>query len=401
MASSSKIKPEPRPVADVRGPVIWIVEPDPASAKAVQTFLDGEGFHILLESQGADLPEKVRQVPSSVVVLGAGLPDASSICHRLKRDESLGYLPVIVIAGDAGLRLEFLEAGADECLVSPVNSRELLIRLRQAVETRRRFDALRRANRRLERDLAEYVQQMEGPQKAARDLNLAKLAIVRNVSHELRTPVLQVKSSVALLKEVVDEETSSTSATLFDMATQAIGRLENTVTSITQLTEYQNLRLEPVALSECVEVAIHKLERSWLSAENYQRIHKICPVHLPLVLADKRGVTQVLQHLLDNALKFSPNRKPVEVRVEPRDDGTIWVGVRDYGIGIPEDQLVHIFETFYQVEASSTRRFSGVGVGLTLAQQIMEQLNSTIHVESTPGKGSTFSFVLPQIALAD
>ena len=153
--------------------------------------------------------------------------------------------------------------------------------------------------------------------------------------------------------------------------------------------------MEEVALNESVDLAVRNLERIWKSQDDVKRIRKVYVDPLPLVRGNKRGIAQVLQHLLDNALKFSPKGGPVDVILRPRTDGTVWIAVRDEGIGIAKREQKKIFDAFYQIDHSSTRRFNGVGVGLALVKLILDLLNTTISVESALGKGSTFSFSLP------
>ncbi len=380
---------------------VLIIDDNYVSADRIRGYLEDARYNVHIAHSGEDVRQLMAQLTPDVIVLDVQLPVTNSleVCQQIKQDETQGFVPIILTADtEAGLRLVGMRAGADDYLIKPIESRELLARIRALLSIKRRFDELLAANRRLADDLADRNRQLEQALKTAEELDIIKSAIVRNVSHELRTPLLQVKSAIALLDEEIAPDTPS--SRIISMATQAVGRLESTVSSITQLAESQNLKLEPVALGESVDLAIRNLERSWKSHYDYSRIKKLYADDLPLARGDKRGIAQVLQILLDNALKFSPDGGPVEVILKPRPDGTIWIGVRDHGIGIPQDKLAHIFESFYQVESSSTRRFSGVGVGLTLASFILEKLGSSIQVESEPGQGSTFSFVLPQEHLA-
>jgi signal transduction histidine kinase len=116
---------------------------------------------------------------------------------------------------------------------------------------------------------------------------------------------------------------------------------------------------------------------------------------LPPIMADKQGLSTVLQQLLDNALKFSEkNGKDVEV-IGKREGDKAYIAVRDYGIGIPEDKLKNIFDLFYQVDSSSTRPYGGLGVGLALVKLILEHHGTKIEVISQLDEGSTFYFYLP------
>jgi signal transduction histidine kinase len=245
--------------------------------------------------------------------------------------------------------------------------------------------------------LADRVDQLETAlqehkQASDKELSLLKNAIVRNVSHELKTPLLQVKSAVALLAEDVGQ------TRLIGYATDATTRLEAVVKNITQLASSLETRIEHVILREIIEYVILDLRRVWQRKADISRIQVNVEKNLPPVLADKNGIGTVLQMLIDNALKFS--KKNVEVQAV-RVGKNVRVSVRDHGIGIARDKLEKIFESFYQVDPSSTRRYGGSGVGLAIVRLILDHHNVSIVVESEVGKGSTFSFELPIVELDD
>jgi signal transduction histidine kinase len=106
-------------------------------------------------------------------------------------------------------------------------------------------------------------------------------------------------------------------------------------------------------------------------------------------------LSRVLQNLVDNALKYSPDGAPCELgaRAEGADAIVFWV--QDHGIGIPDDELPKIFDRFYQVDSSSTRTFRGAGLGLSLVRDLLRHLGGTIEVDSSPGRGSRFTVRLP------
>lgn len=218
------------------------------------------------------------------------------------------------------------------------------------------------------------------------EVEVLKNAIVRNVSHELKTPLLQVKSAVALLAEDVDNEE------LISYAKGATTRLEALVKHITLLGGSLEIHLAPIIIRDTIEYARRNLGRIWEHREAIDRVRVELEPSLPPALADKQGISTVIQLLLDNALKFS--KREVEVKATTTDDNRIRISIRDYGIGIAEDHLDAIFDTFYQIDHSSTRRYGGAGVGLAIVRLILEHHNSKITVSSQLGRGSTFSFLL-------
>jgi two-component system phosphate regulon sensor histidine kinase PhoR len=255
---------------------------------------------------------------------------------------------------------------------------------------RRQLRAIMRLHDEKQSLTAEAAQLEKTFSKQRAGVEVLKNAIVRNVSHELKTPLLQVKAAVSLMAE----DSQNEELTLY--AKNAMARLEALVKNITLLGSASEAHPGPVIIRDVIDYAKRNISRSWQHNNAIQRIVIRCEDDLPPVLADKQGLSTVLQLLLDNALKFS--EKHVEVIVN-QCDNQVKISIRDYGIGINTSEIEAIFEMFYQVDASSTRAYGGTGIGLALVRLILDQHNTTIHVESHLGEGSTFSFLLPQVAL--
>jgi signal transduction histidine kinase len=230
---------------------------------------------------------------------------------------------------------------------------------------------------------------IEKQNRTVSEVQLLRDAIIQNVSHELRTPLLQVKSAVALIADDVEDKR------LISYAENAMARLEALVKNITMLGQSLEINISPIILRDAVEYARRNLGRIWQRKGEAERIKLLIDSDLPPIMADKQGLSTVLQQLLDNALKFSEkNGKDVEV-IGKREGDKAYIAVRDYGIGIPEDKLKNIFDLFYQVDSSSTRPYGGLGVGLALVKLILEHHGTKIEVISQLDEGSTFYFYLP------
>lgn len=228
--------------------------------------------------------------------------------------------------------------------------------------------------------------------KRNEEIELIKNAIVRNVSHELKTPLLQVKSAVSLMAE------DHPNADLTHYAKNAMARLELLVKNITLLGTVLEVNLAPVILRDVLYYARRNISRSWQYQNASTRIKIECPDTIPPILADKQGLSTVLQLLLDNALKFSED----EVIVRATEQGEeVVIAVQDTGIGIAPHELEVIFDMFYQIDSSSTRPYGGAGIGLAVVQLILEHHQSQITVESNVGKGSIFSFKLKPVKLTE
>jgi len=124
------------------------------------------------------------------------------------------------------------------------------------------------------------------------------------------------------------------------------------------------------------------------------RVHANLADELPVLTTDRGLLSRVLQNLVDNALKYSPDGSPCELEAWS-EDGELRFSVRDYGIGIAPEERERIFERFYQVDSSSTRTFRGAGLGLSLVKELLDHLGGSIEVESEPEHGSRFLVRLP------
>jgi signal transduction histidine kinase len=249
-------------------------------------------------------------------------------------------------------------------------------------------------NARLLRNLSNRAVQLEQAIEELRELHRLKTEFIQNVSHELRTPLTFVKSYVQLILEGAMGEINSDlrdTLTIVDERNDAIIRLVNDVISLEQV-EMGQFEFQPVTLAE---VASRSVEGAAMTArESGVNIELQVADDLPVVHADPGRLGQVFDNLLGNAIKFSPAASTITVRVW-HDGAFVHADVQDQGIGISADRLDRIFDRFYQVDGSTTRRFGGTGLGLAIVKTIVESHGGQVTVESEVGVGSIFSFALP------
>jgi signal transduction histidine kinase len=117
--------------------------------------------------------------------------------------------------------------------------------------------------------------------------------------------------------------------------------------------------------------------------------------NVPPVWGDSKSLERALMALVDNAIKFSPHGGDVRINLS-KNDAWVLVSVEDHGIGIPKENLPRVFDRFYHLERSGDDLFSGIGLGLAITRQVIEQHQGSLNVVSTPGKGSTFTMTLKQ-----
>ena len=230
-----------------------------------------------------------------------------------------------------------------------------------------------------------------------RELNRMKGDFVAVVSHELRTPVTALIGYAKTLRQPEFANDAAMREEFLERMERQGDRLlslvENLLTAAKLESEEIQLSVGRVLFEDVVREVLEGLGR------DAARIRLDVPDDLPIVHTDRQVLGRVLSNLLDNALKYSPDGSPCGLGAHADDDDLVfWVS--DEGIGIDPEQLPRIFDRFYQVDSSSTRRFPGAGLGLSMVSDLLTQLGGTIVVESAPGSGSTFTVRLPVRAAA-
>jgi signal transduction histidine kinase len=278
--------------------------------------------------------------------------------------------------------------------------------------------ALERRVRELQTALAER----EAELGALHSGGLLNAELLATVSHELRSPLAMVKGYAATLRKHDKRLSQEERIEFLDNITEACDRLDTVIARLFELS-----RLETGALTlQCSVVDIAALARESVAATSARLSpDKVSRLSFDVrvegdpsasrdstsaldVWGDPWRLREVLDALLDNACKYSPQGGTVEVLIRPADEAAVRVldvhtpramlevRVRDTGMGIPADHLGRIFERFHRVDTRLTREVQGLGVGLALCKDIVELHGGAIWADSTPGEGSTFHVVLPR-----
>jgi PAS domain S-box-containing protein len=226
-------------------------------------------------------------------------------------------------------------------------------------------------------------------------LDRMKTRFVSNVSHELRTPVTTIKLYAALMRQQPERWES-----FLDILTREADHQARLVENILQVSRIDTGRLEmeprPTSLNELSETIV--LSHRVLAQDRGLELEH-CPAETELVvLVDRERMTQVLNNLVENAIHYTPAGGKVEVSTgEKGADGRLWatVTVADTGIGIPQEELSHVFDRFFRGEEPRLMQISGTGLGLSIVKEIVELHGGRVTVESQVGEGSAFTVWLP------
>lgn len=255
--------------------------------------------------------------------------------------------------------------------------------------------ALRQANEELESRVRQRTAELEDALQRLSELNQLKSNFIANISHELRTPLTHIKGYIELLAEGALGELTSQQTDAIHVMQKAESRLGNLIEDLIQFSAYSkggmDIHLQRTGISEILAESVQKAQVR--CQEKGLTCQVRIPVQLPEVLADPQRLPWALHHLIDNAIKFTPEGGIIQIGAK-KNDNQVCLYVFDTGIGIAPERLEEIFEPFHQLDGSSTRRYGGTGLGLSMAQQIIEAHNSKIVVRSKEGEGSYFEFSL-------
>lgn len=222
---------------------------------------------------------------------------------------------------------------------------------------------------------------------------------VSNVSHELRTPLTSVKSYLEALDEGAIKEDIAPS--FIKVSLDETNRMMRMITDLLNLSRIDNqatrLTVEMTNFTAFMTSILNRFDlvknQNTISGKSYEIIRDY-PINSIWVEIDNDKMTQVVENILNNAIKYSPDGGKITVKMKTTDNQLI-ISISDQGLGIPKKDLPLIFDRFYRVDKARSRAQGGTGLGLSIAKEIIKQHQGFIWAKSEYSKGSTFTIVLP------
>jgi ammonium transporter, Amt family len=346
-----------------------------------QPWLQVNGFTVNSHSQD-NVPDHPQLTPEVLVprlgdyLLEKGLIDATNLQRALALQKSSSQ-PILL--GKILVDHQFIDqASLDEAIT------EQIIQLRSALQD---------ANALLERRVQERTAELEMAMRKLAEVNQLRANFVANLSHELRTPMTHLKGYLELMAGGDLGSLNEDQTHAIEVILKSTDRLSNLIEDLIMFAVSEKgqiaLKLEQVDVCKlCQEAAAHMQSRA---NERNISLGTNLPEAQAFIEIDAEKMVWVIEQLLDNAVKFTAAGGKVSISAR-LDDNKVWFEVKDTGIGIPPDRVDEIFEPFYQLDGSSTRKYGGTGLGLALVRKIIEAHGTTIQVESQVGQGSAFRF---------
>lgn len=365
------------------------IEDDPANRLLVRKLLTARGFEVVDAYDGLEGVRLACASKPDLILVDINVPhlDGYEVTLRLRGEAALEGVPIVAITAE-GDRSTSLAVGCDGFLQKPIDARTFAATVagylggkRELVDGGDQTDRLRQQSQRIVAHLEEKVAELSAANARLREAERARTAFYRNVSHELATPMTPI---VGYVKMLVDGELGPISRGQ-DRALRAVdgcvSRLRGLIDNLLDVTALETGRMAFAAREYDVGEVLRRAAAAVgpaLAARRQQLVTDVPSGPLRAV-GDPDRLARAVGHLLDNAVKFTPEGGVVALAVKALDERCAIV-VADTGPGVPVDRAATIFEPFYQVDASPTRQFGGVGVGLAIVKRVAEGLQGDVRL---------------------
>ena len=320
---------------------------------------------------------------------------------QYRANPAIQAVPVLVLSTkeDPAVKAQAFELGANDYLVKLPDKVELIARVRFQSEfyvSQRQRDEAFRALRESQQELAERNAALVTLNQQLEEATRAKSEFLANMSHEIRSPMNGVIGMTTLL---LDTSLTGEQRTFVDTVKSCGESLLTLINDILDFSKIEAGKIElenhPYDLRHCVEEATELLTPKAVE-KNLDLVVLIDPRTPSVVVGDVTRLRQVLVNLIGNAVKFTAKGEvmiSVHSSAGPEEGKLVLnFAVKDTGIGIPKDKQDRLFQSFSQVDSSTTRQYGGTGLGLAICKQLSELLGGSIWIESEAGRGSSFCF---------
>lgn len=374
---------------NVLGSRILIVDDEAANVKLLEQMLEDEGYtNIRSTLNPLEVCDIYQICWPDLVLLDLNMPKMNGfeVMEELKKIERRGnYIPVMVLTAlkDEQTCIDALDAGAKDFLSKPFNMTEVLCRIKNMLEVRLLNKQIRSSNKKLELKNKKLV-----------ELNDERIKFLGMASHDMRNPLSTISGySDLVLKE--DDNLSATSKRFVEVINSSSNYLLRLLDELLDMSVIQSGKLE-LNLQACwlKKIIQDRVDVLQFVADKKNILLETDLKEIPSSMLDPNRISQVLDNLIGNAIKFSPTGKKIFISLQ-KEEEKAKIRVRDQGPGIAPDNLAKIFEPFKKADAKPTGGETSTGLGLAIVKRMVEEHNGTIEVDSIPNAGANFTVYLP------
>jgi len=359
---------------------ILAVDDTPANLKLLAGMLKEKGYKIRLATSGELALQAVANNPPDLILLDINMPDMNGfeVCEHLKAKENSRDIPVIFISAlnETLDKVKAFGVGGVDYITKPFQFEEVEARVKTHLELQHK-----------KKHLQESLEQM-------RQLERNRDSLVHMIVHDMRTPLFVISGYLELLTGDEARFVSSDQEIFQTMKAQSDVLIEMS-SAILDVSRMEAGQMKLDMTNEDLLLTLRKVADGLTSLQGNRKLALVCPEPEVPFVCDHTIIARVVQNLVSNALKYTPDGGSIRIMIERKTEATVVVGVEDTGIGIPEEYLDKIFEKFGQVELREHKKKFSTGLGLTFCKMAVEAHGGKMSVTSKPGEGSCFEFELP------
>ncbi len=354
---------------------ILLVDDNPDNLNVLLECLNTAHFKTLIALDGESALRQIPHAPPDLVLLDVMMPgiDGFETCRRLKAHEATKDIPVIFLTAltETTDKLKGFAAGGADYVTKPIQHEEVLARVSAHLTIRQQ-------------------------QQQLKELNVSKDKFFSIIAHDLKNPLVVFQSYIDLLLNNIDVYSKDEIKYLTLSLQKTFDNFQALLENLLTWSRLQHGMIEHYPLSlDLYDLVVRTYSLLSSQAEQKQITLKNSVVKPTHVFADVNMVNTVLRNLLTNALKFTKNGGEVNISaIQEKEHVTI--SITDTGIGIGTEHLPKLFRIDSRFQKPGTAGEKGTGLGVVLCQEFVERNGGEIWVESEPGKGTTFTFTLPQ-----
>ncbi len=362
---------------------VLIIDDEPALLVGLSAYMKRAGYEVVTATNGNDGLKQIRENNPDVIICDVMMPTPNGFELRqlLSQDPDTVHIPFIFLTarGDREDKVMGIQSGADDYITKPFDREELIARVAAV---------LRRA------EVSRQIGHSEAQEAASAQMELVRAEFLKNFHHELRTPLTKI---LGLLELVLTDkfDTPEEQIDFLKMTLNSAKDLNSLVEDVIALTDIDQSQLNTFRQDINLDVAFHKPLNHLLARYQEKNLDVETNVEvIETIHAPRKGFKQAIMHIIDNALKFSPEGGHVQINLLSNGSGGCILQVTDEGPGIPKNQREKVFERFYQIDQGDARTFGGLGVGLTIAQAFAQSLGGGVVIKDTTS-GCEVQMVIP------
>ncbi|MFD2582565.1 sensor histidine kinase [Pedobacter vanadiisoli] len=368
--------------------MILIVDDRPENLISLQKVLQTHNFEVDTASSGEEALKKVLKNNYVLIILDVQMPDmdgfevAEAISGFSKAKDT-----AIIFLSAVNTTLKFITkgylSGGLDYITKPVDINVLLLKIKT-------FYRIYEQNRKLNEVQEKLLEEIEFRKQAEHK----KDEFISIASHELKTPLTSVKGYIQLLQRSLNRDDKTMAQNHLEKASTQLEKLNELIVDLLDISKIESGKMKFNMKSFCADNMVNNAIEMLQQSNPDFNIRKLGKSD-EMIFGDEMRLEQVVINFITNAIKYAPGTNQINVTMNVKDQ-KLYLAVKDFGIGISKEQQDKIFDKFYRVE-DNNNRFNGLGIGLYICSEIITRHGGIIGVNSVPGEGSEFYFIIPTV----